>query len=124
MAITFSQFIEQPLHWRIMADVLGIGIFGGIFIVPLYALIQERSSDENRSRVIAGNNIINALFMVIAAITAMVCLKYGWTIPDLFLLCGDFDCSGFDLYLYSGARICLTFGCLEHRPFNVSPKEN
>jgi 1-acyl-sn-glycerol-3-phosphate acyltransferase len=60
--------------------------FGGIYIVPLYALIQQRSDRSHVSRVIASNNIINALLMVLSAILAIVFLKMGFTIPQLFLL--------------------------------------
>jgi 1-acyl-sn-glycerol-3-phosphate acyltransferase len=64
-----------------------IGMFGGFYIVPLYALVQHRSSPEHRSRVIAGLNILNALFMVIAALMAMMVLgPVGLSIPDLFLM--------------------------------------
>ena len=63
-----------------------IGIFSGFYIVPLYALVQQRSAPSHRSRVIAGNNILNALFMVISAIFAMILLgNIGFTIPELFL---------------------------------------
>jgi 1-acyl-sn-glycerol-3-phosphate acyltransferase len=62
-------------------------VFGGFYIVPLYALIQSRSDPEYRSRVIAGNNILNALFMVISAILGAVLLgMLGWSIPQFFLL--------------------------------------
>ena len=68
-------------------DLLLIGIFGGFYIVPLYALVQQRSSPDHRSRVIAGLNILNALFMVIAAVMAMLVLgPAGLSIPELFLI--------------------------------------
>ena len=58
------QFLREPGHWRVVADLMLIGLFGGFYIVPLYALIQERSEPAYRSRIIAANNILNALFMV------------------------------------------------------------
>ncbi len=71
---------------RIIFDLVMIGIFSGFYIVPLYALVQQRSTPSHRSRVIAGNNILNALFMVIAAIVAMILLgRTGFTVPQLFL---------------------------------------
>jgi 1-acyl-sn-glycerol-3-phosphate acyltransferase len=63
-----------------------IGLFGGFFIVPLYALVQQRSEPSHVSRVIAGNNILNALFMVISAAVAIILLKRGLGIPQLFLV--------------------------------------
>jgi len=78
-------FLQELKHWHLMVDLLLIGLFGGFYIVPLYALIQQRSKPENRSRIIAGNNILNALFMVVAAALAIVTLGQGYTIPQLFL---------------------------------------
>ncbi|MGV8920112.1 MAG: MFS transporter [Pseudomonas sp.] len=73
--------------WWVLADVLGIGIFGGFYIVPLYALIQSRTSEKERSRVIAANNILNALFMVVSAIVSIVLLSVAkLSIPQLFLV--------------------------------------
>ena len=63
-------------------------MFGGFYIVPLYALIQERSEPAFRSRIIAANNILNALFMVASAGIALGLLKAGCTIPQLFLATG------------------------------------
>jgi 1-acyl-sn-glycerol-3-phosphate acyltransferase len=63
-----------------------IGVFGGFFIVPLFALIQTRCAPEHISRTIAGMNILNALFMVAAAGLAIVLLGQGFTIPQLFLV--------------------------------------
>ena len=79
-------FFSVGASWRIVADLLMIGIFAGFYIVPLYALVQQRTEPSHRSRVIAGNNILNALFMVISAIIAMYLLgSAGFTIPQLFL---------------------------------------
>jgi 1-acyl-sn-glycerol-3-phosphate acyltransferase len=85
--ITVIEFITAGTNWRIMLDLVLIGTFGGFYIVPLYALVQSRSAPAHRSRVIAGLNILNALFMVVAAIMAMLILgPAGLTIPDLFLI--------------------------------------
>ncbi|MBT8070812.1 MAG: 1-acyl-sn-glycerol-3-phosphate acyltransferase [Gammaproteobacteria bacterium] len=79
-------FFSVGANWRLVADLLMIGIFAGFYIVPLYALVQQRTEPSHRSRVIAGNNILNALFMVISAIIAMYLLgSAGFTIPQLFL---------------------------------------
>ncbi|HEY8242878.1 MAG TPA: MFS transporter [Casimicrobiaceae bacterium] len=84
----FAVFAAQPAHWRVAADLVMIGVFGGLYIVPLYALIQERSAPSHRSRIIAANNILNALFIVAAALCAIALLKVGLSIPDLFLVTG------------------------------------
>jgi len=81
------QFLQTLGSWRIVADVLLLGLFGGFFIVPLYAMVQQRSEPNHRSRVIAGNNIFNALLMVCSSILAIVLLgPAGFSIPQLFLL--------------------------------------
>jgi len=84
----FGAFLAQPAHWRVAFDLVAIGVFGGFYIVPLYALIQERSAPTHRSRIIAANNILNALFIVAAAVLAIALLKAGLSIPDLFLVTG------------------------------------
>ena len=83
--IGIAEFVQQPGSLRVLADVLLIGMFGGFYIVPLYALVQQRSDPEHLSRVIAGNNILNALLMVLSAITAIVLLGAGVSIAELFL---------------------------------------
>ena len=70
--------------WRVLLDLALIGIFGGFFIVPLYALVQQRSNPEHGARIIAANNIMNALFMVVGALAASGMLAAGLTIPMLF----------------------------------------
>jgi len=79
-------FVANPAHWRVAADLVLIGLFGGFYIVPLYALIQERSDPEYRSRIIAANNILNAIFMVASAGVAIGLLDAGLSIPQLFLV--------------------------------------
>ena len=84
-SVTLGEFVREAGHWRILADLLLIGMFGGFYIVPLYALVQYRSEASHRSRIIAGNNILNALFVVAAAMMAIALFKAGATIPQLFL---------------------------------------
>lgn len=80
-------FFSDSANWRILIDLLLIGVFGGFYTVPLYALVQQRSAPEHLSRVIAGLNILNALFMVVSAIMAMLLLgQAGLSIPELFLI--------------------------------------
>jgi 1-acyl-sn-glycerol-3-phosphate acyltransferase len=85
--ITFGQFLAEPWSYRVLLDFLLIGTFGGFYIVPLYAMVQERSEEKHRSRIIAAINIMNALFMVISGIAAMVFLGIiGLSIPEFFLV--------------------------------------
>jgi 1-acyl-sn-glycerol-3-phosphate acyltransferase len=73
--------------WWILGSILGIGLFGGFYIVPLYALIQSRTVEHERARVIAANNILNALFMVISALVSILFLSLAkLSIPQLFLV--------------------------------------
>ncbi|MFJ3484160.1 MFS transporter [Pseudomonas sp. NPDC090202] len=73
--------------WWVLFDILGIGVFGGFYIVPLYALIQSRTPENERSRVIAANNILNALFMVVSATVSIIFLSVlNLTIIQLFLV--------------------------------------
>jgi len=81
-----TAFLAQAGAFRIAIDILGIGLFGGFFIVPLYAMVQQRTEPEKRARVIAANNVLNALFMVAAAgISAAMLGPAHLSIPQLFL---------------------------------------
>ena len=73
------------MYWRLLGDIGLIGLFGGFYIVPLYVLIQTRSQAGFQSRVIAANNIVNALFMVISAGFSVLIFSKGYSIPQLFL---------------------------------------
>jgi 1-acyl-sn-glycerol-3-phosphate acyltransferase len=84
--IGVATFFSTFQHWRVLFDLLLLGVFGGFYIVPLYAVIQQRSAPKHRSRIIAAANILNAFFMVISSIYAIVLLNLGLTIPQLFLL--------------------------------------
>ena len=83
--LDWRQFLAAPGNLRICIDLLAVGVSGGFFTVPLFALIQQRSPREHLSRVIAANNILNAAFMVAAAILAIVLLQLGFNIPQLLL---------------------------------------
>lgn len=81
----FTAFVTSAASWRVILDVVLLGMFGGFYVVPLYALIQQRSDKAFRSRTIAGNNILNALFMVIASVFTVMVLKAGADINTLLL---------------------------------------
>ncbi|MEJ1960055.1 MAG: MFS transporter [Gammaproteobacteria bacterium] len=93
-------FLTHSGAWRMLADIGLVGIFGGVFIVPLYAIIQQRSRSEAVSRVISATNIINALFMVAAAIFGAVALRNGLTIPQLFVAVAVMN-AAVALYIYT-----------------------
>jgi len=78
-------FIIADGAWRVLLDIFMIGLFGGFYIVPLYALIQQRSAPERLSRAIACNNIMNALLMVLSAVVVLVLLAVGANVTQLFL---------------------------------------
>ncbi|MBI2970494.1 MAG: MFS transporter [Gammaproteobacteria bacterium] len=81
-----GEFMAQPRHWRVLADFSLIGFFGGIYIVPLYALVQHRCDPARRARIIAANNVLNALFMVVSAGLVIALVAWGFTPQDIFLL--------------------------------------
>jgi 1-acyl-sn-glycerol-3-phosphate acyltransferase len=84
----WAAFMRQPAHWRVMADLGLLSLFTGIYSVPMYALIQLRSQPTHRARIIAANNILNALFMIASALIAGALLKDGFTVPQVFLFTG------------------------------------
>jgi 1-acyl-sn-glycerol-3-phosphate acyltransferase len=81
-----AQFLSHDGSLRVLLDLFFLGMFGGFYIVPLYALIQSRTEATHTSRVIAANNILNALFMVVAAGFGALLLARGLSIPQLFLV--------------------------------------
>ena len=81
-------FLAQPAHWRVMADLGLLSLFAGVYSVPMYALIQLRSQPTHRARIIAANNILNALFMIGSSVIAGALLTAGFSIPQVFLFTG------------------------------------
>ena len=88
IGLSAAQFIALPGSWRVLIDLGLIGVFGGFFIVPLYALVQQRARREVMSRIIGANNILNAVFMVVAAALGAIALNAGLSIVELLLLTG------------------------------------
>ena len=84
-AVSMAGLVATPGALRILFDVAMLGVFGGLFIVPLFALIQTRCDPKHLSRTIGGMNIMNALFMIVAAGAAMLMHSLHWTIPQMFL---------------------------------------
>lgn len=82
--LAVGQLLAQAGSWRVLFDLVAIGVSGGLFIVPLYVVMQVDSEQAHRARVIATNNIFNALFMVGGALGAAALLAAGITIAQLF----------------------------------------
>jgi 1-acyl-sn-glycerol-3-phosphate acyltransferase len=87
-ALGLSAFLAQPAHWRVLADLFLLSLFAGIYSVPMYALIQLRSQPTHRARIIAANNILNALFMIVSSLMVGALLAAGLTVPEVFLVVG------------------------------------
>ena len=83
---TVMQFLAIDGAWRIVADLALLAAFAGLYSVPLYALIQTRAQKTHVARIVAANNILNALFIIVASIMAAALLGSGLTIPELFLV--------------------------------------
>ncbi|WP_250499292.1 MFS transporter [Caballeronia sp. GAWG1-5s-s] len=84
--LNVSEFLLASRHWRILADLFLLAMFGGFYSVPLYALIQARSQPTHRARIIAANNILNSFFMIVSALMALALTSMGVGIPGLFLV--------------------------------------
>lgn len=84
--LSVGEFLARPAHWRVLADLFLLAMFGGFYSVPLYALIQSRSQPSHRARIIAANNILNSLFMIVSALMAMGLTAAGFSIPAIFLV--------------------------------------
>jgi MFS family permease len=95
-----TAFIAVAAHWRVAIDIVLLGVFGGFYTVPLYALIQARSQPSHRARIIAANNILNALFIIASAAVAIALLSAGVSIPQLFLVVGIMNAL-VALYIYT-----------------------
>ncbi|KKW69357.1 glycerol acyltransferase [Lampropedia cohaerens] len=79
------QFLVLGHNWRVLADLFLLCLFTGLYSVPLYALIQLRAQPSHRARIIAANNILNAVFMIVSAILTGLLLNAGVSIPQIFL---------------------------------------
>ncbi len=83
---SIGDFLGRPGSLRVLFDLAMLGVFAGFYSVPLYALIQKRARRQHLSRIIAANNIINSIFMVLASLLALFVLNIGFSIPELFLV--------------------------------------
>src|SRR6266852_4068658 len=81
-------FLAHPGNWRLLVDLFLIALCGGLFTVPLYALLQARSEESHRSRVVAANNIVNAIFIVVSGVVSAFMLAAHLTVTQIFLVVG------------------------------------
>jgi 1-acyl-sn-glycerol-3-phosphate acyltransferase len=93
-------FMKDAANWRVLADLAMIGVCGGLYIVPLYALVQSRSDTASRSRTIAGNNILNALLIIAAAVLALALFQLGFEIPQVILAAAVLN-AAVAIYIYT-----------------------
>jgi len=124
-AISWLEFLGQSHNWKLLFDLAGIGIFGGIFIVPLYAYVQERSPNNYLARTIAVINIMNALFMVVSAISGMIFLGFiGLEISDFFLVVAimNFVVCCYVFYQVDEFAVRFVVWILSHTLYRVSHK--
>jgi 1-acyl-sn-glycerol-3-phosphate acyltransferase len=99
--LTVGQFLALPAHWRVLGDLFLLAMFAGFYSVPLYALVQTRCEPSHRARIIASNNILNALFLILAAGFAILVLgPLDLSIPQLFLLTAVLNLA-VAVYIYS-----------------------
>ena len=84
--MSITDFLSTAPGKRISFDIFFFAVSGGFFTVPLYTFIQQKSNKESRSRVIAGNNILNALFMVASSLFLALLYHYEFSFPQIFLI--------------------------------------
>jgi hypothetical protein len=84
--MTVGQFIRSPRNVAVLSCLLAVSFFGGLYIVPLYAIIQSRSGEDKLAGVTACCNIMDSAFMVLSSLAAGAMLRAGFTIPQIFLV--------------------------------------
>ncbi|MBB3194941.1 MFS transporter [Roseateles terrae] len=99
LPLSWTQFLATSGSLRVLADVALLGVFGGLFIVPLYAFVQLRTAPQRQSRIISANNILNAVAMVIAAGMSAGLLAAGVSVTGLILVCAGLNAL-VALYIY------------------------
>lgn len=98
-SLHWDRFLVAPGSLRVLADIALLGMFGGLYIVPLYAFVQLRTAPQRQSRIISANNILNALFMVVAAAMSAALLAAGMSVTGLILVCAALN-AAVALYIY------------------------
>lgn len=83
--MSMMQFMGHPAHWRIMLDITMIAVFGGLYVVPLTTILQDRTADHTRAQIMAGSSITDSIFMVASSVVAGGLIAAGWEVRELFL---------------------------------------
>lgn len=86
--LSFERFMHFKASWRLMLDIMGIAISAGIYIVPLYAIMQNKSDKTYLARIIAANNVLNSIFIVASVIFTLIMFAMSRTISEIFLAVG------------------------------------
>lgn len=86
--VDMASFLTTFTHWRLSFDLFALALAAGVFVVPLYAIMQARSDIAHRARIVAANNVWNALFMVAAGFGSALMLRLGAGVTDIFLVVG------------------------------------
>ena len=81
---TAMELFQSPHTVRMLVDLTGIAVSGGLFIVPLYTFIQKRSADATRSRLLAGNSLWNSAFIILSTVIIFLCISHGIRLPEIF----------------------------------------
>jgi acyl-[acyl-carrier-protein]-phospholipid O-acyltransferase/long-chain-fatty-acid--[acyl-carrier-protein] ligase len=104
--MTIGQFLKRPEGWHMTAALFMIAFFGGFYIVPLYAVLQQRCEPRHRAQTMAGNNVMNAFLMMGSALFALFVFHLGYSAAEVFLMAGVLNlCVG--LWLFKAVRIIL-----------------
>ncbi|MEL6544394.1 MAG: MFS transporter, partial [Myxococcota bacterium] len=98
--LSIGGFLSTAGGWRVCFDLALLAVFSGFYSVPLYAMIQQRTDESTRSRVIAGNNILNAFLMVVASVMLIVLYGLGLSSTDIFLVLAVLN-AAVALYIYT-----------------------
>lgn len=118
---TLAELMAVPGAWAVVFNMTMIAFSAGMFIVPLYAYLQIRSDPEKRSRTIAANNIINAIFMVSAGILGASMLALGYNVLDIFKVSAILNLLVTIYILYSIREyfLRLVSWCLTHTVYRI-----
>ncbi|MCX6118165.1 MAG: MFS transporter [Proteobacteria bacterium] len=85
---TYLTIVQTFEGRRIIFDLFSLATFSGFFIVPLYTYIQIKTPEALRSRIVAANNIYNAIFMVVSSLVLMIVMHFGLAPHEVFFVLG------------------------------------
>lgn len=88
VTLSLTEFVAIPSAWRVIVDLSMLAFFGGLYVVPLQTLIQQRTAASHRARVIAASNLLNSFFIVISSVGLMALYAFDFDAPSIFLMLG------------------------------------